>query len=325
MRKVVLNLAGLVLAMLFAALATAQQDPQFSQYFFNAYTYNPAYGGLDQALSVTAHGRAQWVGIEGNPFNQNVSAHSPVSLLHGGMGLQVLNQQEGAFRLTSATVSYAYQVKSRLGYFSIGVSGGVTQAAIDGSKLRAPDGDYLNTINHNDPLLSTGSVNNLGADGAAGIFFSSSRFHAGFAVNHLIPSTIKVNGTTAELNFELIPHYYFQTGYLAKLSSSLSLRPTLFLKSDGSHHQAEVDLCVGVKDLLWVGGGYRGFDELSQDAIIGVAAIRISEDLLVSYSYDFPVSAIKTASQGSHEVLINYRVNLLKPATPGKTIYNPRF
>ncbi|MFI5135477.1 MAG: PorP/SprF family type IX secretion system membrane protein, partial [Chitinophagales bacterium] len=133
------------------AKSLAQQDPQFSQYFFNPFMYNPAYAGLDKALSLTAHLRTQWVGIDGHPFSQNVSAHTPVSLLHGGMGIEVLNEQAGAMRVTSASLAYSFIHKTRIGYFSIGASGGIVQAAIDGSQLRAPDGNYNNTIDHNDP------------------------------------------------------------------------------------------------------------------------------------------------------------------------------
>lgn len=303
----------------------AQQSPQFSQYFFNPYMYNPAYGGLDQALSLTAHGRAQWVGIDGYPFSQNVSVHTPTSILHGGAGLQVINEQMGAMRFTTASLSYSYIMKSRIGYFSIGVAGGIIQAALDGSKLRAPDGDYLNTINHNDPILSAGAVNGLGPDASAGLFFSNSHLNIGLSATHVIPVHISIDGNTSLLDFNLQREYYLQGNYLARISNSVSLRPSISVKSNGVNFQGEANMLVGFKKFIWAGAGYRGFDDFTHDAATGIIAIRVTENLLLSYSYDFTVSALETVSKGSHEVMINYRVNLFKPAIPGKAIYNPRF
>jgi len=308
-----------------ALRVTAQQDPQFSQYFLNPYLYNPAYGGLDKALSLTAHVRAQWVGIDGNPFSQNVSAQSPVDLLHGGMGLQVINEQAGALRMTSTSLSYNFIQKSRIGYFSFGASGGIIQAAVDGSKLRAPDGDYINTIDHNDPILSSGTMSGVAPDASAGFFFSSSKFNIGLSADHLIPVSIQMTGNSADLNLELSPQYYLQASYMAKLNKTVALRPSLQLKSNGSNLQGEGDLIISFKNFFWIGGGYRGYDQYTQDAVIGLAGININENLLVSYSYDFPMSALQSVSQGSHEVMINYRMNLVKPAKPGKAIFNPRF
>lgn len=302
-----------------------QQTPQFSQYFFNQYVYNPAYGGLDKALNLTAHGRAQWVGIEGSPSSQNVSAHSPMNVLHGGGGIGLINEQAGALRLTSVSLSYSYIIKTRIGYFSIGLSGGIQQAAIDGSKLLAPDGDYVNTIDHQDPILSAGAVSGIGPDGAAGLFFNNSHLSVGFSAAHLFPASISIDGTTSTLDFVLDREYYFQGSYTAKLSRSVYLRPAILLKSNGNYFQGEADVLVGFKQFVWVGAGFRGYDSYSQDAAVGIAGINISENLLLCYSYDFPMSALETVSQGSHEVMISYRLNLIKPALPGKAIFNPRF
>ena len=134
-----------------------------------------------------------------------------------------------------------------------------------------------------------------------------------------------MTGTSSDLNLEVSPQYYFQTSYLAKLSKTVALRPSIELKSNGSNLQGEGDLVVNFNNFFWVGGGYRGYDQYSQDAIIGLAGINISENLLIGYSYDFTMSALQSASKGSHEVIINYKVNLVKPAKPGKAIFNPRF
>src|SRR5580765_4630884 len=108
---------------------TAQQDPQFSQYFLNQIVFNPGYTGMDNALSVSAQARSQWMGIEDHPVIENVSVHSPVPALHGGLGLLLLNEEAGAIRNTSINASYAFHIKTSAGTVSIGVSGGAVQTA----------------------------------------------------------------------------------------------------------------------------------------------------------------------------------------------------
>ncbi|MFI5134600.1 MAG: PorP/SprF family type IX secretion system membrane protein, partial [Chitinophagales bacterium] len=197
--------------------------------------------------------------------------------------------------------------------------------AIDGSQLRAPDGNYNNTIDHNDPILSPGMVSGIAPDASAGFFFSSSKFNLGLSADHIVPAAIKLTGTSSNLNLDLTPQYYFQTSYLASFSKNFALRPSIEAKSNGSNLQAEGDLVCSIKKFIWFGAGYRGFSQYTQDALVGLAGININENLLVSYSYDFTMSSLQSASQGSHEVIINYRVNLVKPAKPGKAIFNPRF
>lgn len=312
--------------MFFCSPGFSQQDPQFSQYILNQFVYNPAYAGMDNALSATAHLRTQWVGIDGHPLIQNISVHSPVSLLHGGAGLQVLNEQEGAMRVTSVSLAYSYIHKSRIGKFSAGVSGGIVQMNLDGSKLRAPDGNYENfLIEHNDPLLPVVSTNGLAPDFAAGFFFSSSKVNIGLSATHLIPVGIKLNGGGGNLEMNSERQYYFQASYLAKLGRSFSVRPSVYAKSNGSNLQGEVDAIFSFNNFFWIGGGVRGYNDITQDGIIGMAGINIGDNLRVGYSYDYTISPLKAVSDGTHELVLNYRVTLLKPAKPGKAIYNPRF
>lgn len=320
------SLLFLLTAMFAASGVYAQQDPQFSQYMFNQFTYNPAYAGMDNALSATAHVRAQWVGINGSPLIQNISVHSPVSLLHGGAGLQVLNEQEGALRVTNVSLAYSFIHKSRIGKFSLGFNGGIEQVNLDGSKLRAPDGNYENfSIEHNDPLLPVVSVNGLAPDFGAGFFFSSSKINIGLSSTHLIPVSVKLNSGGGDLQMNLERQYYLQASYLAKLGKTVALRPSLYAKSNGNNLQGEADAIFSFNNFFWIGGGFRGYTDNTQDGVIGLAGINIGENMRIGYSYDYTISPLKSASNGSHELVLNYRVNLIKPAKPGKAIYNPRF
>ncbi len=47
--------------------ASAQQDPQYTQYMYNTEVVNPAYAGSRDALSFGLLYRTQWVGLDGAP------------------------------------------------------------------------------------------------------------------------------------------------------------------------------------------------------------------------------------------------------------------
>lgn len=325
MHSVLSKISIITFLFFWSSHAIAQQDPQFSQHFLNQAAYNPAYAGLDNLLSATAQFRSQWVGIDGHPVSQNIDIHSPVPLLHGGLGINLTNEQAGVLRNTSVSLDYSYIIKTGAGNFSMGISGGAVQVNVDGSKLRAPDGDYLNTINHNDFLLPIVPVSGIAADFSAGLFFNGKNLSLGLSANHVLPQSVKLKTEGSSLVFNYERQYYLQLGYLAKFSKTFAVRPAAMLKSDGNRYQAEVDLLFIYKDLLWLGGGYRGFDDQTTDAAMAFVGITLSENFRLGYSYDYSLSALNTVSNGSHEIVLNYRVNLMKPVKPGKVIYTPRF
>ncbi|MCY7361720.1 MAG: PorP/SprF family type IX secretion system membrane protein, partial [Ignavibacteria bacterium] len=235
--------------------AVAQQDPQFSQYFLNPFVYNPAYAGIENNLSATAHFRTQWLGIEGNPVIENISIHSPVDIIHSGAGIQILNEQVGALRNTAASLSYSYILKTQFGKLSLGINGGVIQETLDGNKLRASEGDYTTGIDHNDPLLSVVSVSGMAPDFSAGLFFKNNKISSGLSATHLIPMKLdlKDGGGNLEINFER--QYYFQFDYITPLSKSIEISPAVNVKSNGSLFQIEADILLVYNKLIWIGGG----------------------------------------------------------------------
>ena len=85
----------------FALHSDAQQDPQFSQYIFNNLSFNPGSAGSKQAICATALHRSQWVGFEDAPVSTNFAVQSPLSLLHGGVGLNILTDKIGQNKFLS--------------------------------------------------------------------------------------------------------------------------------------------------------------------------------------------------------------------------------
>ena len=75
-----------------ANLATAQLDPQYTQYHFNQYLINPAFGGLYESTAISFNSRAQWYGMEGAPFTNTLTLESSLTD-HSGIGIKAMNDR----------------------------------------------------------------------------------------------------------------------------------------------------------------------------------------------------------------------------------------
>jgi hypothetical protein len=110
------------------------------------------------------------------------------------------------------------------------------------------------------------------------------------------------------------------------LGKSISIEPSVFLKSDLIQTQIEFSTLVNYNDNIFGGVSIRGYNSNSIDAVVILAGYKLSERVTLAYSYDLTLSGLKHVSNGSHEVLINYNLN--RPIGKGilpKIIYNPRF
>ena len=89
------------------------QDPAFSQFFANPLYLNPAMAGSANCPRLSLNHRNQWPSLKGAYLTTSFSYDKGVELLHGGIGLQVLNdmQGEGALSNTQISAIYSYQLQ----------------------------------------------------------------------------------------------------------------------------------------------------------------------------------------------------------------------
>src|SRR5262245_53368020 len=101
---------GVLLALVLGVPALAQQDPQYSQYMFNLLAINPAYAGSADRMSLKALTRHQWVGFEGAPTTQTLTAHSPLLFESLCMGGTLMRDEYGPVTQYGFYVDMAYRV-----------------------------------------------------------------------------------------------------------------------------------------------------------------------------------------------------------------------
>jgi type IX secretion system PorP/SprF family membrane protein len=287
-----------------AFYSKAQQDPQFSQYIFNNLSFNPGSAGSEQAICATALHRSQWVGFEDAPVSTNLSVQSPLSLLHGGLGLNILTDKIGQNEFLSLNLSYAYRIEMASGNLGIGLSVGVMQDGITGS----------NIITQNpDPLIPTTDEKGSGLDLGFGLFYNSDNLYIGLSSTHINEPTI---ATTLDI-FDVKRHYYLTTGYIHELSEKINLKPSLLVKSDGVTATVDLTSLLEYNKKLWGGVTYRP----SSRAVL-LLGMHINEDLKFGFSYDVPTTNV--SSSGTFEFMLGYcfKIDYNKVV---KGFKNPRF
>ncbi len=300
----------------------AQSEPQFSHYMYNRAIFNPAYAGVDDVVEINALHRSQYVSIAPNAINtQFLGVNLPVHAISSGLGLSVVNDFGGALRSTYISLQYNYRKKFKWGKFGVGIGAGMIQAGLDGAKLRAPDGDYQDGINHNDGTLPMGLQQGIAPDISFGLYFNSNKWFVGAALNHIVASQVKFQpGST----FNYSRNLFFSAGYDIALGKKFSLMPSVFLKSDFKKVQTDVALNATIARNFLTGISFRGYDGSSIDALAVFAGFTVKGFRLM-YSYDINLSALKSFNNGSHEVSVAYVIPLKKREFKPVFYHNPRF
>lgn len=303
-----------------------QQPAQYSLYMLNPYGINSAAAGLNGTLEATAGFRTQWVGIDGNPVSQYLNVALPLSIISSGVGFSIHNESIGARNGLTAKASYNFIMKLGESRLSLGVAGGIVQGSLSSEKLRTPEGDYnQGVIDHKDKILSALSINGTTPTFDVGVYFENEKFEAGFSSSNITEPQLTLTGQT-DINVMLKRNYFAHARAHFDLRNNLTIHPSILIKSDVVQTQMDFSTFVRYNDNIFLGASFRGYNKNSQDAIAAFGGLNLSSKLMLAYSYDITLSALKTVSQGTHEIVLQY--NLGKEFGKSKLppiIYNPRF
>lgn len=306
----------------------AQQPAQYSMYMLNPFHYHGAYAGLDESVSATGVFRKQWVNFPGSPLGFNFNTHLPLDYLRSGIGISMEHDVVGAYANTFARASYNYIVDfGEIGKLSIGGSFRFMQKSLDGSILRAPDGNYEGglILGHNDNLIPQTKVSSSAFSADAGIYYKHRNFEAGLSAINLTAPTLRLDvGTLQEIKY--LRNFLLSASYRWDINNDMSLHPSFLVKTDLIKIQPEYGLIFKYQDNFFGGASFRGYNKNTMDAVVLIAGLQINKNLMLAYSYDISISGLRTYNSGSHEIILNY--NLRQPLgkeIPAKVIYNPRF
>lgn len=301
----------LAFTMVFAAKLFAQQDAQYSHYMFNGFVFNPALAGSKESLSALGLFRTQFVGVDGGPTTQTISAHMPIPNITSGIGLHIVNDRIGiGNRTLNFMASYAYRYQMANGVLSGGLSLGFIQRTLDPSELVTND--------PNDPAIPTGTVNAVKPDINLGAMYSTDQYWIGLSATHLNMANMAFDGLNSS-EYRNVIHTNLMAGYNYSLNPSIDLKPSVLLRYSTSL-TFDASVMAFLNQKYWAGLSYR-----LDDAIIGIVGLNITPNIKFSYAYDYTLSNLNIASNGSHEVILGYDVTFKKKVRPDVIIKTPRF
>ncbi len=320
------NYCLLALSLIMVQEIRSQAEPQFTQHMYNRYLFNPAYAGSEDVVELSLLHRSQYVSlasrfIASEAFNFNM----PIYAASSGIGLTISNDLIGYQRSTYISLNYDYRKKFKWGNLAVGLGGGIIQTAIDGTKLRAPDGDYNNgQLNHNDAVLPSTLQNGIAPDFSVGLYFNNTKYFAGVALNHIVLSSATIYTGSRKSKVSFARTIFFSGGYNFTVSKKLQIEPTALIKSDLKKVQADASLNFTIINNIITGISFRGYTKKTIDALALILGVRYKGFQLV-YSYDANLSYLSKFNTGSHELSLSYRYSLKKKEAKGYYYYNPRF
>lgn len=289
----------LIVSLLFFCSLYAQQQAQSSLYYFNPLSFNPAYAGSRDALTLNAIHRIQWTGIDGAPQTTFLSVHSPIKNSQLSVGGDLTYDQIGISKATSAylDVSYYVQLNDKGHRLSFGLKGGINIFDAPLSELTAVD--------PGDPLQYD-IDNKLRGNFGAGIYYYGTNHYVGLSSLTLLEASVLDNDDINAL--EQVRHYYLMGGYIFDVNSSLKLKPSGLVKAvKGAPLEFDVELAGLLYDKLWIGVGYR-----HDESVRGYLAANITPQLRIGYNYDYIFNDLTKYTGGTHEFMIGYDFNFDK-------------
>jgi len=301
--------AGLLIAV--AGNVRAQQDPQFTQFYFNKLMINPATAGYHDNICVNVFNRFQWTGFEKAPFTNQISVDANLKTFVGhdiGVGLTIFNDNIGFFNTTGLRAAGAYRFKVGNGRLGVGLDLGFMNMIVNGSQWNGPETSNP-AVDNFLPL----SASSIVFDAGVGVFYHTQNWYAGISAKQLPGMKFRNN-----VNYRAARHMFFTGGYTFRGvgTPSLDINPNAIVKTDLATVSFDVNVNFIVNQKWWVGLTYRLQDAVALN--LGMILWQTPQHAFTAgYSYDLTTSRLLKFSYGTHELMLKYCLKLAKPPVGG--------
>ena len=286
----------IVFVLLFITQLRAQQTPQYTQYLFNDFAVNPAIAGKNQWWDGRSNNRYQWSGITDAPRTYVLSLNGPMRNPKMGIGGTLYTDIVGPTRRIGFNMAYAYHLKINDTYkLSFGISAGMLQWAVDGSKITLHD--------PGDNVMSNAYQSVIVPDFAAGTYFYSKRLFISVSLPQLYQAKLKFFDNQSPLNSNLVTHLYIMGGYRFKINDDFEIEPSTMIKFVNPA-PVKIDIATRLiyQDQIWLAFAYR-----TNDAVTAMLGYKYKNWLTIGYSYDFTITPLRQYTTGTHEIMFGVR------------------
>lgn len=288
----------------------AQQDAEYSMYFFNGMYVNPAYTGSKEVLNLSGLYRHQWVNIDGAPRSASIGVNSPLKKDQYAIGALYTYDQLGLTQTHSVYGSFAYRIRTKgTTKISLGLQAGFLHYGLDASEANTPSGNPGGDVSFDNNIKLF--VPNFGA----GIHVYNRKYYVGFSVPHILSNSLssKLELRTGQKESKQYTHYLATAGYaFGKESSPVKFLPSVLFKflpnqpldADFTANFLFVDrFMLGASYRL---GGNRTTNVGKGESIIGIARFAATNMLEFGYAYDYTLSNLNNFNRGTHEIFMGF-------------------
>lgn len=274
---------------------SAQQLGQYTQYFSNELVINPAFAGVNEALSITLVHRSQWTGLEGAPSTQTISGHSLFKNEHIGLGASIINDKIGIHQNLTFNTSYAYHLQVKPDAFlSMGLQLGMNYKQSDYGSIAGQ------VQNPGDPSISEFKETTTSLEVGTGLYYRDSRLHIGLSAPKLFSSKTKLNDSVS-INLNKA-HYFLYSRYRLPVSHNIKIQPGILVKYlPGVPVSFDFHFAAIFNEVLLTGLSYRSFESVDL-----VLQAKITPQLKAGYNFDYPIGKVGELNHSSHEIMLNY-------------------
>jgi len=286
--------------------ASAQQDPNYTQYMYNMSAINPAYAGSKENMTGGLLFRRQWVGLDGAPSTGTFFLNTPVGK-NVGVGISLVSDKIGPVEENNITGDFSCTLnlggERRL---ALGLKSGIATHKSDFGLVipTLPDPN-------DEAWLATPSTKfNVGT----GLFYYTNKYYVAFSLPSMLKTTyLDYNGTKYGSE---ISHYFLTGGYVFDINPTLKFKPFTMIKT-AAGAPTSIDLSTNFlfNEKFEAGATYR-----LQDSFGFMVNYMITPNLRLGYAYDHVVSDLKVVAPSSHEFIMLFDLNF-----PKKVSQSPRY
>ena len=273
-----------------------QQLPQYSQYMFNQYAFNPAYAGSNPYWEGVSSNRYQWLGITDAPRTFTLSAQGPLKNENMAVGGYLYSDNVGPTRRLGFQGSFSYNVKlSETIKLSFGLSLGFNRWMLDADKIT--------TYHADDFYFSNGLLISFDPDAKFGTYLYHDDWYFGASIGQLMHNKVSFLETQTGSSTFMEDHFYFTGGYTFHLGDDFDIEPHALLKFGlPAPVKFDINVLAYYKRIVWIGAGYR-----TNDAYTAMLGFSYKDMLRVGYAYDITHTDLKNYSNGTHELMLTFK------------------
>lgn len=292
MRKII----GTIILFFLVGMVWSQQQPHYTQWYWNQYALNPAHAGIRECIEMKTQYRFQYTGIEGMPHHGNFSVTMPIMpkrteffTPRHGVGLRLETEKIGVFLVNRLNASYAAHVNfTQDNRLSVGLDVGIKQLGVDIGRV---------TTEEFDPTVHQ-YVSNWMPDANLGFWWNSKNYYVGLVFRDLI--TLKWRNIGLQSKFQ--PHVYLNGGYRFAGKNGFSFFPSALVKMPiKGKVSADLVLLFDHNNAFSYSLGYR-----ANDAVLVAFNFKIKEMVAIGYSFDYNFKPLGGFPNSSHEVSVAF-------------------